>query len=71
MSAFNSNSMSMPSGNVPPKAVVIPSKLLEIPKRTETATQITHAWSIGTTRAATDRPAPRRKEECPPEVYIG
>jgi len=32
---------------------------------------ITHAWSIGTTRIAQERPAPRRMEECPPEVYIG
>ena len=28
-------------------------------------------WSIGTTRAAKERAMPRRKEECPPEVYIG
>ena len=32
---------------------------------------ITHAWSIGTTRIAQEKPAQRRKEECPPEVYIG
>jgi hypothetical protein len=30
-----------------------------------------HAWSLGTTRFAQERPAARRKEECPPEVYIG
>jgi len=38
---------------------------------TPEAPPITHAWSIGTTRMAQERPAQRRKEECPPEVYIG
>ncbi len=30
-----------------------------------------YPWSIGTTRAAREHVSPRRKEECPPEVYIG
>jgi hypothetical protein len=36
--------------------------------------QMMYAWSIGTTRAAQERPerpATRQMEECPPEVYIG
>ena len=33
--------------------------------------EVTHAWSIGTTRAVTERTNVRRKEDCPPEVYLG
>jgi hypothetical protein len=33
---------------------------------------LSYSWPIGTTRAVKDRVATsRRKEECPPEVYIG
>jgi hypothetical protein len=44
-----------------------------LPRRQATAVEppIMHAWSIGTTRIAQERPITRRKEECPPEVYIG
>ena len=53
-----------------PVKVLQPSLTLPPPRRNEAP--ITHAWSIGTTRIAKEVPAqPRRKEECPPEVYIG
>jgi hypothetical protein len=33
--------------------------------------EVMHAWSIGITRDVTVRTNDRRKEECPPEVYLG
>ena len=32
---------------------------------------LTHAWSIGTTRDVMERTNVRRREDCPPEVYLG
>jgi hypothetical protein len=56
----------------PPQPAVktIPMNITVPPPR-RNDNQITHAWSIGTTRIAKEAPQPRRKEECPPEVYIG
>jgi hypothetical protein len=46
----------------PQRTPVAPESPANDPKSAST-------WSIGTTRAAKEHPA--RREECPPEVYIG
>jgi hypothetical protein len=55
----------------PPQLVkTLPGNITIPPPRRNDA-PITHAWSIGTTRIVQPTPQARRKEECPPEVYIG
>ena len=64
----------LPTPTAPPVTTVRGNLISLVPPRRPSSTPetpIMHAWSIGTTRIAQERPAQRRKEECPPEVYIG
>jgi hypothetical protein len=60
---FENGSAQMKTG--PVITVQVPAR------RMHSDDQMMYAWSIGTTRVAQERPVVRRKEECPPEVYIG
>ena len=66
---MTTNSATYPA---PPQAVkTVPGNITIPPPRRNEAVPITHAWSIGTTRIVQPAPEPGRKEECPPEVFIG